>query len=72
MADWFTRHEHGGFAIWRAALGVYDLSVLYAGGEWRWLVQRDGRDLAEGKAQGDHEARQNAETAAMKLWSNQG
>jgi hypothetical protein len=50
LGYWHTQHEHGGFPIECAALGPYDLSVLHIGGEWQWLVRRDGRDVAEGAA----------------------
>jgi hypothetical protein len=50
LARWFTAHEYGFFPIERAALGACDLSVLHVGGEWQWLVRRDGHDVAEGAA----------------------
>jgi hypothetical protein len=66
-AYWFTQHEHGGFAIKRAALGSCDLSIGYIGGEWQWLVRRDGRDVAEGAARDAADAQREAEAAALKL-----
>jgi hypothetical protein len=48
MAEWFTQKEQGGFPIERTSIGYFHLSVLYAGGEWQWLIQREGRDVAEG------------------------
>jgi hypothetical protein len=44
-----------------------DLSVLHVGGEWQWLVQREGRDIAEGAARGAMDARRQAEAVALKL-----
>jgi hypothetical protein len=38
LAYWFEQHEHGGFAVERAALGSCDLSILHVTGEWQWLV----------------------------------
>ena len=64
LAHWFTTHEYGSFPIERAAFGACDLSVLYVGGEWQWPVRRDGRDVAEGAARADLEAREQAEAAA--------
>ena len=45
MTHWFTRLEHGGFPIKRAALGSCDLSVLHVGREWQWLARQAGRDV---------------------------
>jgi hypothetical protein len=37
-ARWFTQREHGGFPIEKAALGGFDLSVVYVGGNGNgWL-----------------------------------
>jgi hypothetical protein len=67
MAQWFTQHEHGGLPIERAALGSCDLSVLHVGGQWQWLVQEAGRDVAEGAARTADDARREAIAAAVAL-----
>jgi hypothetical protein len=67
LALWFTQYEDGGFPVEKAALGSCDLSILHVGGEWQWLVRQAGRDVAEGAAQGLVEAKQDAETVALKL-----
>lgn len=72
MADWITQKEHGGFPIERAAVGGCDLSVLYVGGEWQWLVQREGRDVAEGAARASLAARQQAEVVAHRITATLG
>jgi hypothetical protein len=66
-AHWFTLHEHGGFPIECASLGSCELSVLHVGGEWQWLVQQAGRDVAEGAARTAHDARREAIAAAVAL-----
>jgi hypothetical protein len=66
-AQWFTLHEHGGFPTECAALGSCELSVLHVGGEWQWLVQQAGRDVAEGAARTADDARREAIAAAMAL-----
>jgi hypothetical protein len=60
-----AHYEAGSFPIERAALGACDLSVLHIGGEWQWLVRRDGRDVAEGAARTPGEARAQAEAVAL-------
>ena len=50
MAHWFNQHDPSGFPVEKAAFGAYDLSVLFTGGEWQWLVRCDGRDVAGGAA----------------------
>ena len=67
VAHWFTHREHGGFPIEKAAFGGFDLSVVYVGGEWQWLVKRDGRDVAEGSARACLAARQQAEAVARRF-----
>jgi hypothetical protein len=67
VAHWFTQHEQGGFPVERAALGSCDLSILHIGGEWQWLVRRDGRDVAEGAARAAADAKREAEAVALKL-----
>jgi hypothetical protein len=67
LAHWFTRCECGGFPVERAALCSCDLSVLHVGGEWQWLVRQAGRDVAEGAARTDVDARHQAEAVALKL-----
>jgi hypothetical protein len=57
--------ERGGFPIERAALRSCELSVLYVGGEWQWLVRQAGRDVAEGAARTFVDAQQQAETVAL-------
>jgi hypothetical protein len=51
MAHWSIDREKGGFPVERATVGAFDLCVAYVGGEWQWLIRRDGRDIAEGAAQ---------------------
>jgi hypothetical protein len=65
MARWFTDYDRSGFPVEKATLGGCDLSVVYVGCEWQWLVRRDGRDVAEGSARGYQAARRQAETAAL-------
>jgi hypothetical protein len=72
MADWITQKEYGGFPVERAAVGGCDLSVLYVGGEWQWLVQREGRDVAEGAARASLAARQQAEAVAHRITATRG
>jgi hypothetical protein len=67
IAYWFTQYEAGGFPVDRAALGACDLSVLYVGGEWQWLVRQAGRDVAEGAARNAVDARREAEAVAVAL-----
>lgn len=67
LAHWFTQHKHGGFPVERAALGSCDLSMLHIGGEWQWLVRRDGRDVAEGAARAASDAQRQAEAVALKF-----
>jgi hypothetical protein len=59
--------KQGGFPIQRATIGSCDLSVLYVGGEWQWLVRQAGRDVAEGAARAAVDAQREAETVALKL-----
>ena len=66
-ACWFTHIEQGGFPIERAALGDCDLSLIYVGGRWEWLVRQDGRDMAEGTALTADAARRDAEATAIDL-----
>ena len=65
LAHWFTQHGHGSFPFECAALGAYDVSVLHIGGEWQWLVRRDGVDVAEGAARTFRAAREQAEAVAL-------
>lgn len=67
LAYWSTQKEHGGFPVEKAALGSCDLSVLHVGGEWQWLVRRDGRDVAEGAARAAVDAQRQAEAVALKF-----
>ena len=66
-ACWFIYLERGGFPIERAALRSCELSVLYVGGEWQWLVRQAGRDVAEGAARTFVDAQQQAEVVALEL-----
>ena len=59
--------ERGGFPVERAALGGCDLSVVYVGGNWEWLVRRAGHDIAEGAARSCLGAKQQAEDAARSF-----
>jgi uncharacterized protein (DUF2252 family) len=43
------------------------IAARHVGGEWQWLVRRAGRDVAEGTAGADREAREQAEAAALLL-----
>jgi hypothetical protein len=67
MLDWSIHNEHGGFLVEHAAIGGFRLLVLYATGEWQWLVRRDGHDVAEGAARAARAARQQAEAVALRL-----
>jgi hypothetical protein len=67
MAEWFTQKDQRGFPVERASVGYFALSVLYVSGEWQWLVQHEGRNVAEGAARGSLAARQQAEIAARRL-----
>ena len=49
------------------ALGGCDLSVAFIGGEWLWLIRREGRDVAEGAARASLAAKQQAEAVALRL-----
>ena len=59
--------EHGGFPVEKAALGDCDLSMLYVGGEWEWLVRQAGCDVAEGAARSAVDARRPAEVVTLEL-----
>lgn len=72
MAHWIIQKEHGGFPIERAVVGSFDLSVLYVGGEWQWLVQCGGRDVAEGASRASLAARQQAEAVAHRITATLG
>jgi hypothetical protein len=67
LVYWFTAKEQDGFPVQRAALGSCDLSMMHIGGEWQWLVRRDGRDVAEGAARAAVDAKEQAETVALTL-----
>ena len=67
MAYWQTQYERGGFPIERASFAGFDLSVVFVGGEWQWLVRRDGNDLAEGASRAARAAKQQAEAVALRL-----
>ena len=67
MAHWFTHEEHGTAAVVRkAAVADYDLSVMWIDGAAYWLVRRDGRDVAEGKASSVDRACIDAEREAVE------
>ena len=66
-ACWFTHLESVGFPVERAALGTCDLSVVYVGGEWQWLVRQAGRDVAEGAARTFVDAQQQVGAVALEL-----
>jgi hypothetical protein len=68
LAHWFTQYDPGGFPVEKAALGACDLSVLHVGGEWQWLVRRDGRDVAEGSARAALDAQQQARSRGAQAW----
>lgn len=72
MAHWFTQDELLGYPVERAELSGCDLSVLYIDGEWQWLVQREGEDLAEGACRTEDDARMQAEAAALLIGSSPG
>ena len=68
MAYWFVQQrEAGGFPIERAEVGNCELSVLFVGGEWQWLVRRGRHNLAEGVARASRAARQQAEAMAHRI-----
>ena len=67
LAYWFTQKEHGFFPVEKAALGGCDLSVMFFGGEWQWLVRHEGRDVAEGAARAGLAAKQQAEAVARRF-----
>jgi hypothetical protein len=66
-AYWFTHKEQGGFPIEKAALRDCDLSVVYVGGHWEWLVRQAGRDVTEGTAATAATAKLYAETVAEMI-----
>jgi hypothetical protein len=41
--------------------------MMHIGGEWQWLVRRDGRDVAQGAAGAAVDAQRQAESVALKL-----
>jgi hypothetical protein len=67
MAQWFTQYDLFHFPVELAELGGCDLRVCFVGGEWQWLVQREGRDLAEGAARASAAAKQQAEAVAQRF-----
>jgi len=67
MAQWRTQYDCSGFPVEQAKLCGFDLSVAYIGGEWQWLVRRDGRDFAEGAARCAAVAKEQAANAAWRL-----
>jgi hypothetical protein len=71
LAYWFTHNDRSGFPLERAALRSCDLSVCYVDGEWQWLVQHAGQDLAEGAARASLEARRQAEATAVMIGAAQ-
>jgi hypothetical protein len=71
MAYWFTQYDPFGFPVEKAALDAFDLSVVFLGGEWQWLVRHDGRDVAEGEARGCLAAKQQAEAVARRLMKDE-
>jgi hypothetical protein len=72
MAHWFTEDELLGYPVERAAVSGCDLSVLHIDGEWQWLVQRGGEDLAEGACCTEDDARMQAEAAALWVSNSPG
>jgi hypothetical protein len=67
LAYWFTQNDYRGFPVELAALGGCDLSVMFIGGGWQWLVRHCGRDVDEGSARGCLAAKQQAEDAAKRF-----
>jgi hypothetical protein len=67
MAYRFTQYDLFGFPVEKAALGDCDLSVMFIGGNWEWLVRHDGRDIVEGSARCAAAAKQQAEDAARRF-----
>jgi hypothetical protein len=51
----------------KAWVGFFKLSVVYVGGEWQWLVNYEGCDVAEGSARSYLAAKQQAEATALRL-----
>jgi hypothetical protein len=72
QAYWFSSREKNGFPVERAALGLCDLSIMHIGGEWQWLVQQFGQDVAEGGAITADEAKRQAEEAALSRFPDPG
>jgi len=50
-----------------AALGDCDLSVLYIGTGWSWLVRRDGRDVAESSGEAQEQAEASADQSLCTI-----
>jgi hypothetical protein len=72
MAYWFTQYDLFGFPGELATLGDCDLSVMFVGGNWEWLVRHDGRDVAEGSPRCSAAAKQQAEDMArrfLEVWT---
>jgi hypothetical protein len=67
MAYWLTQYDLFGFPAELSARGECDLSVMFIGGNWEWLVRHDGRDVAEGSARCAAAAKQQAEDAAQRF-----
>ena len=67
MAHWSTQYDRSGFPVEQAKLCGSDLSVAFIGGEWQWLVRRDGRDFAEGAARCAAVAKDQAANAAWRF-----
>jgi hypothetical protein len=65
-ARWSTQQDHGEFAVQSARLAGCNLSVMWIGTTWSWLVRRGERDIAEGLAASDDEARAHAEAACLR------
>ena len=67
MAYWFAPRDHDELPAERAALGDCELAVMRIGGEWEWLVMREGREIAAGAAVRHDDARMQAEAAAQEI-----
>jgi hypothetical protein len=67
LARWHTQFLKNGFPIERATLGIFDLVVVHVAGEWQWLIQQNGCDVAEGAMRSGRAAKQQAEAIAARL-----
>jgi hypothetical protein len=67
MVYWRTQYDLFGFPVEQTTLGEFDLSVAFVGGDWQWLVRREGGDVTEGSARSGRAAKQQAKDAARRF-----